>query len=77
MSQSHPSVRVIALTTYAPELMSEAMHDAGAVAYIQKDAPIEKLIAAIRDAHTSGTEGVLGRGCPRPRLSLLVSTADL
>lgn len=56
LRQSHPLVKVIALTTYAAEIMAEAMHEAGSVAYVQKDAPMEKLIETIRTVCDSSTE---------------------
>lgn len=48
LRQSHPEIKVIGLSTYDGHVMAPPMLEAGAVAYIQKDAPMEKLIAAIR-----------------------------
>lgn len=50
LCQAHPNIRVLALSTYNADVMAEPILDAGAVAYIQKDAPLEKLLAAIRAA---------------------------
>ena len=48
LCETHPGIKVIGLSTYDGDLMAAPMLDAGAVAYIQKDAPFEKLLAAIR-----------------------------
>jgi DNA-binding NarL/FixJ family response regulator len=46
----HPGVKVIALSMHEGAWMSRAMLQAGAEAYVEKAAPYERLIAAIRAA---------------------------
>lgn len=48
--ESHPGIKIIGLSIYSADVMSQSMLDAGAVAYVQKAAPMEKLLAAIRAA---------------------------
>ena len=43
-----PGVRVVALSMYDAGWMSSAMLQAGARAYVEKGAPYERLVAAIR-----------------------------
>lgn len=43
-----PSVRIIVLSCYTQEEMALALREAGAAAYLTKDAPVEDLLAAIR-----------------------------
>jgi CheY-like chemotaxis protein len=43
-----PRVRVIVLSCYTQEEMAQALREAGAAAYLTKDAPIDELLAAIR-----------------------------
>jgi len=45
-----PDARVIGLSMYSEDDMGAAMREAGAVAYLSKDGPVEKLIAEIRRA---------------------------
>lgn len=45
-----PDVRVIALSMHDGEAVKSAMQHAGAVAYVEKSGPIERLFTAIRDA---------------------------
>lgn len=55
LRERYPAVRVIGLSTYDADLMAQPMLEAGAIAYIQKDVPFEKLLAAIRGC--TGPEG--------------------
>ena len=48
LQEKHPSIKIIGLSTYDADMVASAMLDAGAVAYVQKDAPFERLLAAIR-----------------------------
>ena len=51
----HPSLRVIMLTVYEnPERIFDALR-AGAIGYLLKQKPSEKLLEAIRDAHQGGS----------------------
>jgi len=43
-----PDVRVVGLSMYAGEAMAALMIEAGAAAYLPKDAPFEAVVAAIR-----------------------------
>jgi DNA-binding NarL/FixJ family response regulator len=44
---SLPQVPVIGLSMHSDDRMAKAMRDAGAVAFVRKDAPVNVLIAAI------------------------------
>ena len=46
----YPRVKVVGLSIHEGSWMASAMHQAGAVAYIEKAAPLENLVTAIRDA---------------------------
>jgi CheY-like chemotaxis protein len=48
--QAHPAIRIIGLSMFEDHERAQAMHDAGAVDYVTKGAPINDLIAAIRRA---------------------------
>ena len=48
LHQSDPGIKIIGLSIYDGDLVAETMLDAGAAAYVQKDAPLEKLLAVIR-----------------------------
>ncbi|MFB3902091.1 MAG: PAS domain S-box protein [Acidobacteriota bacterium] len=50
LSRELPDSRVIALSMYSEDDMGAAMREAGAVAYLSKDGPVEKLVAEIRRA---------------------------
>ena len=43
-----PEIRVIGLSMYEADIMAAPMLQAGAVAYVEKFAPIEKLVGTIR-----------------------------
>lgn len=43
-----PQVRIIVLSCYTQEEMAAAMREAGAAAYLTKDAPVDDLLFAIR-----------------------------
>ena len=45
-----PDVRVIALSMHDGEAVKSAMREAGAIDYVEKSGPIERLFTAIRDA---------------------------
>lgn len=53
-----PGVRVIGLSMHESQDMAHAMREAGACAYISKDAPTEDLLAAIRAARAVGTSRI-------------------
>lgn len=48
LQEKHPAIKVIGLSTYDADMMARPMLEAGAVAYLRKDVPLEKLLAAIR-----------------------------
>lgn len=48
LQERHPAIKVIGVSTYDTHVVATAMMEAGAVAYVQKDAPFERLLAAIR-----------------------------
>jgi len=50
LSRELPDARVIGLSMYSEDDMGSAMREAGAVAYLSKDGPVEVLIAEIRRA---------------------------
>ena len=50
LSAKLPDVKVVGLSLHDSEWMEKAMLQAGAVAYLEKVAPLERLIAAIREA---------------------------
>ncbi len=50
LSREMPDARVIGLSMYSEDDMGAAMREAGAVAYLSKDGPVERLIAEIRRA---------------------------
>lgn len=50
LSRELPDTRVIGLSMYSEEDMGAAMLEAGAVAYLSKEGPVERLIAEIRRA---------------------------
>ncbi len=50
LSRELPDARVIGLSMYSEDDMGAAMREAGAVAYLSKDGPVERLIAEIRRA---------------------------
>ena len=50
LSRELPDTRVIGLSMYSEEDMGAAMREAGAVAYLSKEGPVERLIAEIRRA---------------------------
>lgn len=53
LQETHPGIKVIALSIYDADLMADAMLEAGAVQYLRKDVQFEKLLAAIR-GHAGG-----------------------
>lgn len=50
LNRELPDARVIGLSMYSEDDMGAAMREAGAVAYLSKDGPVERLIAEIRRA---------------------------
>ena len=54
--ERHPTVSVLALSAYDDDRLLWGMWAAGAVGYVLKDAPLERILAAVRAA---------GRGEPR------------
>lgn len=50
LSAKLPDVKVVGLSLHDSDWMEKAMLQAGAVAYLEKVAPLERLIAAIREA---------------------------
>ena len=50
-----PGAAIVALTAAAGEPEVQAMLDAGAVAYVRKDEPLEKIMAAVHTAAGVGT----------------------
>lgn len=48
ITRSTPGVRVIGLSMHDSDWMARTMLESGAVAFVEKSAPYEKLIAAIR-----------------------------
>ena len=56
LRRKHPGVAVVALTAAAGEREAEAMLEAGAVACVRKDEPLDRILAAIK--HAAGREGV-------------------
>jgi len=50
--KAHPSVQVIALTSFVEQDLVERVLDAGAISYLLKDSRPESLTAAIRDARS-------------------------
>ena len=46
--RDHPRIRIIGLSMHAREDLADAMHAAGAVAYLTKGGPTRELIDAIR-----------------------------
>lgn len=53
--QSHPEIRVIALTSFNEDQLIYAALKAGIVGYLLKDCTAEDLVNAIRDAHAGKT----------------------
>ena len=53
-----PQVRIVVLSCYTQEEMAAAMRQAGAAAYLTKDAPVDDLLVAIRG----------GEPPPKPRV---------
>lgn len=49
-----PAMKIIGLSMHEGEDMAEAMKHAGAVSYLRKGAPMEKLVSAIRTAAQAG-----------------------
>lgn len=47
-----PQVRIIAFSLHNQADMAQAMRDAGAIAYVAKDAPSHEIVTAIRNART-------------------------
>jgi len=49
--RAHPTIQVIALTSYLDENLVRDALEAGAIAYLLKDVGLDRLADAIRDAH--------------------------
>lgn len=49
--QSHPSVAIIAMLGFQDRFPLEELYRNGAVGHVRKDAPIDRLAAAVRSAH--------------------------
>jgi len=49
--EKHPQVKIIVLTSYPDENLVQKSLEAGAIAYMLKNAPIDALAAAIRSAY--------------------------
>lgn len=57
ISRELPHVRIIGLSMHDAADMAHAMAEAGAVAYVQKDAPSDELLAVLRQRDGDGATG--------------------
>ncbi len=57
LKRDFPDVRVVGVSMHESEQMAQAMYDAGASAYVSKDAPSRELLAAIRGVSVPQSEG--------------------
>jgi PAS domain S-box-containing protein len=60
LKQRMPQVSVVGLSMYQEEVIANAMHEAGACAFVHKGGPAAELIAAIKEAGAPGTVSAPG-----------------
>jgi len=57
ISNQHPEIKIVVLTTFDSDNMVKDAMDAGARAYLLKDSSEDQILAAVREVHQNSGDG--------------------